>query len=156
MKVPLFELCVTTVEAARAAESGGADRIELCSQLSVGGVTPSIDLMTQAIAALSIPVYVLIRPRTGNFVFSPAEFVRSIRAFTGPRNRFRALNTSSRMWRSSMLRAPPRRRVKHGLVRSFQISNLFRNFTVLENLYLALSEHLGRDLVTLWGYDDLS
>jgi copper homeostasis protein len=74
MKVPLFELCVTTIEAARAAESGGADRIELCSQLSVGGVTPSIDLMTQAIAALSIPVYVLIRPRTGNFVFSPAEF----------------------------------------------------------------------------------
>jgi len=39
--------------------------------------------------------------------------------------------------------AAPRRRVKHGLVRSFQISNLFRNFTVLENLYLALSEHLG-------------
>jgi copper homeostasis protein len=74
MKVPLFELCVTNLEAARAAESGGADRIELCSQLSNGGVTPDLDLMTVAIEALSIPAYVLIRPRIGDFVFSPAEF----------------------------------------------------------------------------------
>jgi copper homeostasis protein len=74
MKVPLFELCVTTLEAARAAEIGGADRIELCSQLSIGGVTPDLDLMTVAIKALSIPTYVLIRPRAGDFVFSAAEF----------------------------------------------------------------------------------
>jgi copper homeostasis protein len=74
MKVPLFELCVTTLEAARAAESGGADRIELCSQLSIGGVTPGPDLMTKTIETLSIPVFVLIRPRAGNFVFSAIEF----------------------------------------------------------------------------------
>ena len=74
MKVTLFELCVTTLEAARAAESGGADRIELCSQLSIGGITPGLDLMTKTIETLSIPVFVLIRPRAGNFVFSPTEF----------------------------------------------------------------------------------
>jgi len=74
MKVPLFELCVTDLEAARTAESGGADRIELCSQLSVGGVTPDHELMTKTIQTLLIPVHVLIRPRPGDFVFSSAEF----------------------------------------------------------------------------------
>src|SRR3984885_7860131 len=74
MNVPLFELCVTNLEAARAAENGGADRIELCSQLASGGVTPDLDLMAKVIDTLSIPVYVLIRPRIGDFVFSPAEF----------------------------------------------------------------------------------
>jgi copper homeostasis protein len=74
MKVPLFELCVTTLEAARAAESGGADRIELCSQLSIGGVSPDLDLMIETIETLSIPVFVLIRPRAGDFAFSPTEF----------------------------------------------------------------------------------
>jgi copper homeostasis protein len=74
MKVPLFELCVTNLEAARAAQKGGADRIELCSRLSIGGLTPDLDLMTKTIETLSIPVYVLIRPRAGNFVYSPAEF----------------------------------------------------------------------------------
>jgi len=42
MKVPVFELCVTNIEAAQAAENGGADQIELCSQLSIGGVTPAL------------------------------------------------------------------------------------------------------------------
>jgi copper homeostasis protein len=74
MKVPLFELCVTDLEAARAAESGGADRIELCSQLSAGGVTPDHELTTKTVQTLLIPVYVLIRPRIGDFVFSSAEF----------------------------------------------------------------------------------
>ena len=74
MKIPLFELCVTSLEDARAAESGGADRIELCSQLSIGGVTPALELMTKTVEAVSIPVFVLIRPRAGNFVFSPTEF----------------------------------------------------------------------------------
>jgi copper homeostasis protein len=74
MKVPLFELCVTNLEAACAAENGGADRIELCSQLSTGGITPNLDLMTKIVETLSIPVFVLIRPRAGNFVFSETEF----------------------------------------------------------------------------------
>ena len=74
INVPLFELCVTNLNAARAAEIGGADRIELCSRLSDGGVTPDLDLMKSAIEAVSIPAYVLIRPRGGDFAFSPTEF----------------------------------------------------------------------------------
>lgn len=70
----LFELCAESLEAARAAELGGANRIELCSDLGCGGVTPRFELMAASIASLSIPVYVLIRPRSGGFVFSAAEF----------------------------------------------------------------------------------
>jgi copper homeostasis protein len=74
MKNFLFELCVESLEAAQAAESGGADRIELCSQLPIGGITPGLELINTATRALSIPVHVLIRPRSGNFVFSSSEF----------------------------------------------------------------------------------
>ena len=65
MKTFLFELCASSLEAARTAESGGADRIELCADLSIGGVTPDFDLMKTTIEALTIPVHVLIRPRFG-------------------------------------------------------------------------------------------
>lgn len=68
-----FELCAESLVSARAAQAGGADRIELCSGLEQGGVTPSPALMISTIAAVSVPVYVLIRPRAGDFVFSPAE-----------------------------------------------------------------------------------
>jgi copper homeostasis protein len=74
MKNYLFELCAESVQAAQAAELGGADRIELCSQLSIGGVTPSEELISAVIRTLSIPVHVLIRPRGGDFIYSPAEF----------------------------------------------------------------------------------
>jgi copper homeostasis protein len=76
MKNFLFELCAENVEAAQAAEAGGADRIELCSQLSIGGVTPDADLIAAAVQALSIPVHILIRPRGGDFVFSASEFAQ--------------------------------------------------------------------------------
>jgi copper homeostasis protein len=76
MKNFLFELCAENVEAAQAAEAGGADRIELCSQLSIGGITPEAELVAETIAALSIPVHVLIRPRGGDFVFSAVEFAQ--------------------------------------------------------------------------------
>jgi copper homeostasis protein len=76
MKNFLFELCAENLEAAQAAEAGGADRIELCSQLSIGGVTPDADLIAAAVEALSIPVHVLIRLRGGDFVFSAAEFAQ--------------------------------------------------------------------------------
>ena len=72
----IFELCATNREAAVAAERGGADRIELCSNLSVGGVTPDPLLLESVLAAISIPVYVLIRPREGAFVYSDAEFAQ--------------------------------------------------------------------------------
>jgi copper homeostasis protein len=62
------------MEAARAAEAGGADRIELCAKLTLGGVSPPFDLLAVAIRELRIPVHVLIRPRDGDFCFSPSEF----------------------------------------------------------------------------------
>jgi copper homeostasis protein len=71
---PIFELCAPSLAAALAADRGGASRIELCSNLPVGGVTPGIALLESAIEAISIPVHVLIRPRAGNFVFSGEEF----------------------------------------------------------------------------------
>jgi copper homeostasis protein len=74
MKTAFFELCAESKEAACAAESGGADRIELCAELAQGGTTPSEELIAASVRALSIPVYVLIRPRAGSFVFSAEEF----------------------------------------------------------------------------------
>lgn len=76
MKTFLFELCASSLEAARTAESGGANRIELCADLSIGGVTPDFGLMKTTIEALTIPVHVLIRPRGGDFDFSADEFTR--------------------------------------------------------------------------------
>lgn len=72
----LLEVCVTTVASARAAERGGADRIELCSNLAAGGVSPPPALLASVLRALSIPVHVLVRPRPGDFVFTAAEFDR--------------------------------------------------------------------------------
>jgi len=74
MKDFLFELCVETLPAAQAAEQGGANRIELCERLNIGGVTPGESLISATIQALSIPVHVLIRPRGGDFVYSDGEF----------------------------------------------------------------------------------
>lgn len=68
----LVEVCVDTVDGLHAAVRGGADRIELCSALSVGGLTPSVGLMTAA-ADCGVPVNVLIRPRVGGFHYSHAE-----------------------------------------------------------------------------------
>jgi copper homeostasis protein len=69
----LLEISVETVEAALAAERGGADRIELCADLSVGGVTPSTDLMGALREQLQIPIFMMIRPRGGDFAYSDAE-----------------------------------------------------------------------------------
>jgi copper homeostasis protein len=70
----LLELCVESLEAAQAAETGGANRIELCADLGIGGVTPPIKLTESVVQALAIPVHVLIRARGGDFVFSAEEF----------------------------------------------------------------------------------
>jgi len=59
---PVIESCCTTLEEARSAQARGADRIELCTDLSVGGVTPPRDLVERVVNSLSIPVNVLIRP----------------------------------------------------------------------------------------------
>jgi copper homeostasis protein len=70
----LLEVCVETVASAVAAERGGAHRVELCADLAVEGVTPSPELIDQVRRQISIPLHVLIRPRAGDFLFSPAEF----------------------------------------------------------------------------------
>lgn len=68
-----IEACVSDVESAIAAEVGGADRIELCDNLAVGGTTPSAGMIAEVCRCLSIPVCVLIRPRAGDFVYSRRE-----------------------------------------------------------------------------------
>lgn len=68
----LLEVCVDDIAGLKAAVEGGADRIELCSALSLGGLTPSAGLMTAA-AGMPIPAYAIIRPRAGSFVYSADE-----------------------------------------------------------------------------------
>ena len=68
-----LESCCTDVEQIRRAQEAGARRIELCEKLSVGGVTPSAELLKAAISVAKVPVNVLVRPRGGDFVFSAAE-----------------------------------------------------------------------------------
>ena len=60
------EICVGDIASAIAAESGGADRVELCDNLLVGGTTPSAGTIAESCRRLSIPVHVLIRPRAGD------------------------------------------------------------------------------------------
>lgn len=72
--LPLLEICVESLDHAIAAESGGADRIELCHDLSCGGVTPSAEMMRAARAHVRIPIHALIRPRSGNFCYSTDDF----------------------------------------------------------------------------------
>ncbi len=69
---PLVEICCDGVEAARKAVWRGARRIELCSDLSCGGITPAFSEIFSTLN-LGVPVNVLIRPRPGNFVYTPEE-----------------------------------------------------------------------------------
>lgn len=68
----LLEVCVDDVAGLEAAISGGADRIELCSALALGGLTPSAGLMAAA-SARPVDIYAMIRPRAGDFVYSQDE-----------------------------------------------------------------------------------
>ena len=69
----LVEGCVDTVASAVAAERGGAGRVELCAALHDGGTTPSAGMIAACKAAVAVPVFVLIRPRGGSFLYSEAE-----------------------------------------------------------------------------------
>lgn len=69
-----LEICANSYQSAKNAYDAGAHRIELCQELSVGGITPSYGLLKKVIEELKIPVFVLIRPRGGNFVYSDNEF----------------------------------------------------------------------------------
>jgi copper homeostasis protein len=75
MRNIIFELCAETIDACLAAKEGGAHRIELCSGLSEGGLTPSHGLVHAAIERSGLPVHVLLRPRGGDFLYTRSEFV---------------------------------------------------------------------------------
>jgi copper homeostasis protein len=69
----LVEAAVESLDAALAAVEGGAHRIELCTDLAHGGTTPATPLLRECLAKLTIPVFVLVRPRAGNFLYTDAE-----------------------------------------------------------------------------------
>jgi len=69
----LLEVCVDSLASAREAVKGGADRLELCSALAVGGLTPYTALLRQIKAECDIPVRCLMRPRAGDFLYSAEE-----------------------------------------------------------------------------------
>jgi copper homeostasis protein len=69
-----LEISVESVDAAVAAERGGADRIELCSNLKVGGTTPERELLRAVRERVRVPIFSMVRPRGGDFFFSEAEF----------------------------------------------------------------------------------
>jgi copper homeostasis protein len=69
----LIEACVETVASAMAAERGGAGRLELCASLCDAGTTPSAGTIAAVKARVAIPVFVIVRPRGGGFVYSDSE-----------------------------------------------------------------------------------
>jgi copper homeostasis protein len=83
----LLESVVESVAAARGAERAGAGRLELCVQLEGGGVTPPPDLITAVLECVSIPVFVMIRPRAGDFVYSDDEMAKALDDSTVARQR---------------------------------------------------------------------
>lgn len=69
----ILEVAVDSLSSARAAIKGGADRLELCSALSIGGLTPYAELLRQIRRESDIPVRCLMRPRAGDFLYTPEE-----------------------------------------------------------------------------------
>lgn len=70
----IVEVCANSFQSALNAQQAGANRIELCSELALGGITPSYGVLKKVTSELDIPVHVLIRPRSGDFTYSESEF----------------------------------------------------------------------------------
>lgn len=82
----ILEVCVDSLASARAAVAGGADRLELCSALAVGGLTPYLQLLRQLRQESDIPVRCLMRPRAGDFLYSPEELEMMAEQISGLRH----------------------------------------------------------------------
>ena len=76
MSRKVLEICVDSTASARAAREGGADRLELCADLSIGGTTPSLALVRQVKAETGLPVRALLRPRAGDFCYDDWELAQ--------------------------------------------------------------------------------
>ncbi len=70
----LLEVPVASAEDALAAQAGGADRLELNAALALGGLTPSLGTLIEVRAAVRLPLLVMVRPRSGGFAYSAADF----------------------------------------------------------------------------------
>ena len=75
----VLEVCVDSLASARAAIRGGADRLELCSALSIGGLTPYAELLRQIRRESDIPIRCLMRPRAGDFLYTREEIAMMAR-----------------------------------------------------------------------------
>lgn len=82
----ILEVCVDSYASAVAAIAGGADRLELCSALSVGGLTPSAALLRQIRKGSDIPIRCLMRPRGGDFFYTPEEIQQMAMEMTALRD----------------------------------------------------------------------
>ena len=69
----IIEICTTNLSSIINAQNAGANRIELCENYLVGGVTPNIEFLEKSIRLSKIPINILIRPRSGNFIFNNIE-----------------------------------------------------------------------------------
>mgnify|MGYP003322372037 FL=1 len=69
----IIEICATSIESLINAQNAGANRIELCENYLVGGVTPSKNFTKKALINSTLPINILIRPREGNFIYTKKE-----------------------------------------------------------------------------------
>lgn len=74
MNRPILEVSIEGVDGLLVAQDNGADRVELCASVLEGGITPSLGIVREALRRARIPVFVIVRPRGGDFLYSEAEF----------------------------------------------------------------------------------
>ena len=70
----IVEVCANSLQSAQNAQEAGADRLEVCIELGLGGITPSYGLLKELKKRINIPMHVLVRPRSGDFTYSDSEF----------------------------------------------------------------------------------
>ena len=76
MKKFFVECCVESLDQAIKAEKEGADQIELCKNLKDDGLTPDIDIVSNTLSKVSVPIKIMVRPRKGNFIYSESEIIQ--------------------------------------------------------------------------------